>query len=207
MNRHPLEFDLALYAGGDLSGWQKMRTAMHVRRCDRCHAMVEALREDRYELADAADAMPPGLDWEQLSAEMAANIHLGLEAGECVSTAADVKRPLGLMTGWDWRPAAAMAGLTVVFCVAWWLNMGRDMDVLAKVFQGIFKGQVAVEHGPVVAASADGAELRENGDVLEVGVGDAKHVSSTVSFDGSASTRYFDDGNNFQMTIAVVSTR
>ena len=46
-----------------------------------------------------------------------------------------------------------------------------------------------MEHGPEVEASAEGAELRENGEVLEVGVGDEQHVSSTVSFDGSASMR------------------
>jgi hypothetical protein len=216
--KHPLEFDLALYAGGELSGlrfvWRKMRTAAHVRRCEQCHSAVEAFRESRFELIDAADKLPPGVNWEQLSAEMSANIHLGLEAGECVSAAAPVKVSQGPGLSWGWRPVAAAAALVVVMGAAWWLNVGgQDKSVMQAALNRLFHGKwgVPAPAETVVEASSQGAELRENGDVLQIGVGqigvgDEKHISSTVSFDGSASARYID-GANFQMTIAVVSTR
>jgi hypothetical protein len=195
-NRHPFETDLALYSGGDLRGWERIATAFHVRGCDRCRGAVEAFKRDQHLRADSADEMPPGVNWDRLSAEMTANIRVGLAAGECV---APVSRGSD-SRAWNWKPAAAFAGLALVFGAAWWLNIpSRDMSVLSKAF-----GVPAVEdRGPVVEASSEGIEFRENGSAMGVSSSDAQPVATSVSFSGSASARYVDD-NTGQVTIATV---
>ena len=101
--------------------------------------------------------------------------------------------------GWNWKPAAAFAGLALVFGAAWWLNMpARDTAILTKAF-----GISADDRGPVVEASSYGIEFRENGSGLGVSTSDAKPVASSVSFGGSASARYIDDDTG-QVTIATV---
>ena len=81
---HPNEIQLSLYAGGDLSLLERIRTSLHVRGCERCRAEVAALESRREELRRAADEMPADLNWERLAAEMTGNIRVGLAAGECV---------------------------------------------------------------------------------------------------------------------------
>ena len=54
MSRHVVETELALYAAGDLPLWRgalvHLRVRLHVRRCDECHGLLEALRADRQKL-------------------------------------------------------------------------------------------------------------------------------------------------------------
>jgi hypothetical protein len=194
-NQHPFDTELALYAGGDLRGWERIKTALHVRGCPSCQANVQAFRLDLEQLQASAGQLPPGLNWDRLSAEMAANIRVGLAAGECVAPV--LRETAG--AGWNWKPAAAFAGLALVFGAAWWLNMpANDTAILTKAF-----GITADDRGPVLEASSEGIEFRENGSALGVSTSDAQPVATSVSFGGSANARYVDDDTG-QVTITTV---
>ena len=58
--------------------------------------------------------------WDRLAAEMTANIHLGLEAGECIGPVR-VNRPERI----GWRAVTVMAGISALLMGAWWLNPPR----------------------------------------------------------------------------------
>lgn len=194
-NQHPFDTELALYAGGDLRGWDRIKTALHVRGCKACAESVQGYRADHEQLRASAQELPPGLNWDRLSAEMSANIRVGLAAGECVAL---VSRAPATAT-WSWKPAAAAAGLVVVFGMAWWLNMpSRDTAILGRAF-----GIAADDRGPVLEASSSGVEFRENGSALAVSTSDSQPVATSVSFGGSANARYVDDDTG-QVTITTV---
>ncbi|MEO5922418.1 MAG: hypothetical protein ABIR70_01180 [Bryobacteraceae bacterium] len=190
--RHPFEADLALYAGGDLGGWERVSTAFHVRFCERCHERVQAFCLNRQQLSESTPELPAGLNWDRLSAEMTANIRVGLAAGECVAPATRQSES----SGWNWKPAVAFASLAMVFAAAWWLNMPlRNVPSFA----------VAVEdRGPVVEASSEGVEFRENGSAMGVSSSAAQPVATSVSFGGSASARYVDDTGQITITTVYV---
>src|ERR1700736_3003585 len=107
MRRHGMETDLALYAAGDLPFWRSalvgLRVRLHLRGCDECRELAEAMRADRAELRRSADDLPADIskncDWDQLAAEMTANIRVGLAAGECVTPR---ERKVAAIS---WRPA------------------------------------------------------------------------------------------------------
>jgi hypothetical protein len=193
--QHPFDTELALYASGDLGGWDRIKTALHVRGCQTCTESVEGFRLDLVTLRDSAGEMPVGVNWDRLSAEMSANIRVGLAAGECVAPAARASAP----SAWNWKPAAAVAGLVLVFGAAWWLNIpSNDNAVLGRAF-----GIAVEDRGPVVEASTGGIEFRENGSALGVSTSDAQPIATSVSFGGSASARYVDDDTG-QVTITTV---
>ena len=126
------------------------------------HGLVEALRTDRQELRRSADDMPANLDWDQLAAEMTANIRVGLAAGECVTPR---EHKVATMS---WRPAAIAAGLVVLMAGAWWLNIPRsDTETIGRAIRDMATGgrvnATQEERGPVVGASSAGVVLVENG--------------------------------------------
>lgn len=184
--QHPFETELALYACGDLRGWERIQTSWHVRRCAACSASVEEFRMNRVQLHRSADQMPGGVNWDRLSTEMSANIRVGLAAGECVAPAREAATQF-----WNWRPVAASAGLVAVFAMAWWLNMPSLSLPRAE------------DRGPVLEASSEGIEFRENGTSLGVSTSGAQPVATSVSFGGSASARYVDVDTG-QVTITTV---
>jgi len=130
---------------------------------------------------------------------MAANIHLGLAAGECVAPRR--RKPVTL----GWRPAAVMAGLSCVLALAWWLNMPRETtESLGHALTAIWHGgAVTPERGLVVEADSSGIELRENGNSLGVSQGSTRPVAVSVSVQGSASARYVN-ADTGQITITSV---
>ncbi len=198
MNHVP-ESDLALYASGDLGLMRRMRVRLHVSGCVPCTKRVESYRADRRAIREIAAKMPAHVDWDRLAAEMTANIHVGLAAGECVAPRRRKHVPIG------WRPAAAMAGLSVVLGLAWWLNMPPETTrslghALTAVVHG---GSVAPERGLVVKADSTGIELTENGNSLGVVQGSNRPVAVSVSAQGSASARYVN-ADTGQMTITSV---
>lgn len=218
--RHPVETTLALYATGDLSWWDRFKTRLHLRHCDGCRVRMGIFLLDRERHLDAADDLPPGVNWTRLSAEMTANVRVGLAAGECVSSPLDARKTKAL---WDskpsrwygflnagiWKPALAVACLALVFTAAWWLNLPTtDIAVLGKVWdravnrEGALAAEPGSEYGPVVAASSQGIEFSENGSTMGVSTS-AAPASVTVSFGGSASARFVDDDTG-QVTIATV---
>ncbi len=83
MSKHPSETNLALLAGGELSGWRRWSAARHVAECDQCQREVAEFSSLREEVRATAEM--PQVSWNSLAAEMRANIRLGLEAGECVT--------------------------------------------------------------------------------------------------------------------------
>jgi|SRR5579862_3122808 len=206
--KHVTDNDLALYAAGDLSLWRRTSTRLHVWRCEECRERVEAYRSDRKSWRGSVDELPEGVDWDRLSAEMSANIRVGLAAGECV--APRDRRPTGL--GWfmgSWRPAAITAGVVALLACAWWLNMPKaDTEALARVASIVVHGGRSSalpdeQKRPMVQATADGVELRENGGSMGMAQSGSRLMTVSVSMQGSASTRYIDPDTE-QVTITSV---
>jgi anti-sigma factor RsiW len=200
MKRHTPEFDLALYASGDLAPVRRAVVWLHVRRCEECGARVEAFRADRLKLQQSSANLPEGLDWDALAGEMTANIRVGLAAGECVAPRSHK------VSAWPWRPAAVAAGVTALVMAAWLLNTPfADTEALGRVFHAI-GGRVtspAEERGSVVEASFSGVEVRENGSRMGIEQTNLRPVTFSVSAQGSASARYVDDDTG-QVTITSV---
>ena len=208
MKRHVKETELALYASGDLRLWQRATVHLHVRQCELCRERAEAFRSEARILRDAT-GLPEGLDWARLSAEMAANIHVGLAAGECVNPRGKAGRVRRAIPD-RWRPVAlasfATAMLAVLLIGGWWLNVpAQDTQALSRAMRSIWHGRtvVPVEWGAVVEASSEGIELRKNGGSLGVSQDAAQLVNVSVSTQGSASANYVDQDTG-QVTITSV---
>jgi RNA polymerase sigma factor (sigma-70 family) len=200
--KHVSESDLALYASGDLSGLPRWSAALHVRRCGECRELVEAHRTLRSDARRADDAVLGSLNWERLSAEMTANIHVGLAAGECVTPPVQ-KRQTMSPSNWFWHPVTAMIAAGLVFTAAWWLNFPSDDKVaLSRVMRGL-PARVPDDRGPVVAATSEGIEFRENGGSLGLRQNGAELMEVSLSTNGSASAHYIGDDAD-QVMIATV---
>jgi anti-sigma factor RsiW len=205
--RHVPEADLTLYATGDLSLWLRPLVRLHISRCPNCRRRAEAYRADQKAIRQLAREMPEGVHWDRLAAEMAANIRVGLAAGECVTP-----RPQKRTLSTGWRVAGAMAGFSVLLVSAWWLNMpaaqtaslGRAMKKIVQVRPWQTGNLLALEDaGPLVEVSPSGIQLQENGGTLGVSQGRSRPVSVTLSVQGSARARYIDSDTG-QVTITSV---
>ncbi len=203
MTRHVNQTGLALYASGDVSLWQRASIGLHVRQCERCRERVNQFRNDAKALRVVSAEIPEGVDWARLSAEMTANIRVGLEAGECVA-------PRTHRKSWRippiWRPAAMAAGVMALLAGAWWLNMpAQDAKSLNRVLQALTHGPNAAldDRGPVIEASPEGIELRKDGGALGVAQDSAQLLTVSVSTQGSASAHYVDQDTG-QVTITSV---
>jgi anti-sigma factor RsiW len=219
MVTHIAETDLALYVSGDLRLLRRAAVGFHAGRCERCRRRMEAYRADRDQTRKLAGEMPEGLDWQRLAAEMSANIHVGLAAGECVA-----RRPERRILRVSWRPAAIAAGMVAVMTFAWWLNMPAGTSgQLGRAMSAIWHGRANfaavasrdaswdakrngpasfASFGPVVVATPLGIELRENDNVIG-GSEDSAPVAVSASMQGSASARYVN-ADTGQMTITSV---
>jgi hypothetical protein len=131
---HPEDAVLALYCAGDLSWFQMQAARFHLRGCAHCRERLTEFRRTLDELQSASGHLPEDLNWDALSREMTANIHLGLDAGQIVRPF----EPAGHRAhapAWRW-PATAMAtALALVFVSVW---------VLRPSPQGETGGQVAL---------------------------------------------------------------
>jgi hypothetical protein len=185
---HATETDLALFAGKDLDFWSQWRVARHVRACAECNTKVTAYRDQRLQLQTAASELPAGIDWSKLSAEMHANIHLGLAAGECV---APVMKPVELSA---WRPAAVLAGVAFILGVAWFANYQTTANPPA-----IAHVPAPVEQGILMEASATGIELNDNGRVLSLR--HPKDTDVTLSMNMNTVRARYVDSQSGQVTI------
>jgi len=180
---HPGESDLALYAGGELNLLRRWSVGRHVALCARCRAEVSAFELARRSTADAAGEMPSEVHWNRLAAEMKANIHVGLAAGECVGPADSPP------SRFAWRAAATLIPVTLVLLVGWWLLPSRP---------GVTR--TAEPEGIVLEATADGIELREHGSVFALQHPAGGDVTYTVNAQGSLRSRYVDS-ETMQVTI------
>lgn len=193
MKQHVSESDLALFISGDLSPWRTVVVRVHLAGCEDCRGAADEFRADRERVQRLAGELPVSLDWDRIAAEMTANIHLGLAAGECVAPRRRKAAPM------NWRPAAIMAGAALMLAAGWWLNMPRSTtEALGRALVAVAHGHGSVlpapaeETGMVVAASDKGIELRENGGSLGISEGSAPPIAVSVSVKGSASARYVD---------------
>lgn len=185
---HPGEKELALYSSGDLNFIELLRVKWHLRSCDKCVSGVETMRGLAAALRASADSLPANLNWDRLAAEMSANIHLGVEAGECVG-----RTPVRRVERIGWRAAVVMAGMTVALFTAWWLNPPTVREMRAQ-------------YSPAEIRSAPGGiELNENGSTLMLLHTRGQESPIIVSAPGSLRAR-FVDADTGQVTINNVYT-
>jgi hypothetical protein len=184
IQRHPSESDLTLYSTGDLGTFDQFRVRWHLRSCARCDNEVNAMGNLVAALRSHSDDLPPGVQWDKLSAEMTANIHLGLEAGECVGPV-KVRKPERI----GWSAAIVMAAMTLVLFCAWALNPPRGR-------------QVAIQRpSPVEIRTAPGGiEVKENGSALTLLHTRGQQTPIFISTPGSLRARFVDSDTG-QVTI------
>jgi len=151
--------------------------------------------------------MPSGVRWDRLAAEMAANIRVGLAAGECVAP-----HPPKRLIHTGWRVAAAIGALSALMVVAWWLNMpsaqtaslGRAMKAIVNGREWQARHRLGLdEASSLVQASAEGVELRENGSAMTLSQRGVRPVSVSLNTQGSARASYID-ADTGQVTITSV---
>lgn len=150
--RHPAISALALHAGGDLGPLAAWRLRRHLARCKRCRAGVAKFAAVRAVMPELAAL--PGLPWNRLAAEMKANIHLGLAAGECVSGygAGERVRPF-LATA---RAGLALASAAVLVVVGMYLQRPAPPAGLAR------------GEGIELRSTANGIQVQEGGAALRI---------------------------------------
>jgi hypothetical protein len=205
--KHASETDLALLSAGDLALWRRPYVSLHAARCGECRERMEAYRAVRERVRSLGDEMPSGVRWDRLSTEMAANIRVGLAAGECVAPhALKPSIPMG------WRVAAAIGGFSALLVLAWWLNMpaaqtaslGRAMKAIVNGREWQAKHMFGFDDASsLVQASAEGVELRENGSAMTLSQRGVRPVSVSLNTQGSARARYID-ADTGQVTITSV---
>jgi hypothetical protein len=173
MKSHPSEADLALFAGGESSGLSRFFVNRHVRECRECMDQVNRFELLRLELREFE---PPAHDWNRLAMEMRANIHVGLEAGECVRLASAEQR------GWSPKLAVALASLLLLVGASFLLKSPAP--------------NVAVEQkaGAVLESTGSGLELRHGSSSLTLLNHDGVAADQTVSAQGEIRARYVDGG-------------
>lgn len=199
---HPNERRIALYACGDAGWMERFAMSRHVARCSRCRDRAAAFRRDRELVRQEAAQLPAGLDWNRLAAEMTANIHLGLEAGECVSAAPERKKSVQV----TWRPVFAAAGVSVVLLLAMFLNFPQaQRESLARGVRGLWAQPVVETADADVALSStrNGIEIRENGSTLAIMNPGSTPPVTVVNTGGSLRARYVDSDTG-QVTITNV---
>jgi hypothetical protein len=174
MASHPSESDLALFAGDDCGVVSRYFLNRHVRRCTKCASVVA-----HYEALRAGMDMPalPELDWDTLELEMRANIHLGLEAGECVRLTVPRRTR-------DARLAVAFASLLVLLSAGFLMKRTPLNEPTAHK---------APE--PVLESTGAGIELRNGASSLTLMNRHGAAADQTVSAEGQIRARYIDSGS------------
>ncbi len=188
--QHPDLRQLALLAGGELPWWRRTLLSFHTRRCEQCRMELEALEETRDFVTNAVPELPAFVDWDRLASEMRANIQVGLEAGEAIRPREAA--PLRL----DWRPAFALAALTLVILTGWYLNINRR-QIYRLPEASLEAGDARVESG------SDGIVLTRGGGRMTVMQPKTEAVSYSVNATGAVSARAIDTETG-QVTISHV---
>ncbi|HUI80966.1 MAG TPA: hypothetical protein VLY24_23745 [Bryobacteraceae bacterium] len=174
--KHPSQATLALHAGGDLGPFARWRVDRHLADCDQCREEVAAYGDVREVLPELSEM--PEVAWNRLSAEMQANIRLGLAAGECVRTG-DVPLRRSLFTGV--RAAVALASVAALLVTG--LMIERPMPRPNSRNEGI-----------VVQRIPNGIQVREGGQALQLMHAGAQQqqVIYSVGAQGSLRARFVD---------------
>lgn len=190
--KHPDQADLALFAGGDLQLLDRWRVKQHLRNCQACQYEIGKFHAASTALQAEGAELPANLDWNRLAAEMTANIHLGIEAGECVGQPrqkSSVRVPLV-----GWRSVAVMGAMSAVLFAAWVLNPPER-----RVSHGLRGPKIEIRN------TANGLELNENGSSLTLlhGRGLRLQRPIIVSAPGTLKARFVDEDTD-QITITNV---
>ncbi len=187
---HIPSVQLALFSSGDLPFWTRFGVERHVAQCDDCAALLRQYERQQLELAQCAEEVPSALSgaaWQSLASEMAANIRLGLAAGECVSTPATVHvRP---------RLAFALAGLAVILSIIAVehprMNFIRTPSALLSANPAA--PAALASFAPTLEGAGDSIGIRNGGSELSVTAPLGSDVIRTVSARGEIRSRYVED--------------
>lgn len=193
--KHPMESDLALFAGHDLSLISEWRVGRHVSGCEQCRASVEAFEAQQADVAKLTE-LPRDIPWNRLASEMKANIRLGLAAGECVASpkAVDGVSPFPAFS--SFQTAMAYAGVIVLVVAGFWLQ--RPAPPL-----GLMENQ-----GAELAATRDGIELSDAGGSFGLRYGASRDVNYrdinySADAKGSMGARYVDTSTGYVTVVNV----
>ena len=175
--KHPSEATLALHAGGDLGPIARWRTERHLRQCESCQDEMLAFQEVRRMVSGLAET--PELPWARLSAEMQANIRLGLAAGECV------RQPESEEAAWKsvfgFRSVLAAASVALVVAVGVLLEKPAPRRTM------VLDSQV------VVRATNEGVQLSSGSQVLALKHdANVQSISYSANAQGSVGDTYVD---------------
>jgi len=181
MKRHPSEHQLALWAGGDLGWLAAANVRWHLSGCPECRRGVEEFRDCRRVLGEAGD--PRINDWSKLAAEMEANIHVGLEAGECVGP-----EITGRAVPARWKLAAACAAFVMVVAGAIWLRGPSAWTPAPGV------------DGAVFSAGGHLIQLEQDGRSLGLRHEGAQDVTYRAAASGAVEARFIDEDTG-QVTV------
>ena len=171
---HPDPASLALFAGGDLPVWSLWRIGAHVKRCGECRSEVEGFKSQADWVRQAAAEIPPELHWSTFSAEMKANIQVGLAAGECVGMVRTPPSSLGFRAA----ASAALACIALVAISGWFLHFPRPTQRT---------------EGGVLSANRGGIELKQEDGALTLKHFGSESVLVSASAQGSLAARFVDD--------------
>jgi anti-sigma-K factor RskA len=160
---------LALHAGGDLGRIARWRMERHLRQCESCQDEILAFQEVRRMVADLS-AMPE-MPWSRLSAEMHANIRLGLSAGECVRESPEPESAWKRLGGF--RIAMATVSMALVVCAGLLLEK--------PTLNPIVKGDNQV----VLRATKDGVQVSMGNELVDLKHDAVQNVSYSASTKGS----------------------
>ena len=178
-NEAPHEATLALYAGQDLGPFARWRTARHLAGCPRCRGEVTGFSALRQEITNSNEL--PGIAWNQLAAEMKANIRVGLAAGECIRSTQRFPHPLfaGL------RPAIACASMAALLVAGLSLERPAPTRVVADRQPGIS-----------LRATPAGVEVRQGEQAFVLQNGPTEDVTYRRR-PGSMGARFVDPGTGY----------
>jgi len=194
--KHPVEADLALFAGRDLNFLSEWRVGRHVSGCGECRATVEAFEALRSETATLGE-LPPEIAWNRLASEMKANIRLGLAAGECVAGGRfDEAPPKGFLgyKAYGFQTPLAYAGVVLLVFAGLWLQ--RPEPPLAS--------SALANSGTTLAATRDGVELSEAGGSFGLRYGrDVKEINYSADAKGGMGARYVDSRTGYVTVVSM----
>lgn len=183
--KHPSIDKLALYAGGELPFWLRWTMRRHVDGCAQCREEVALFGDVKAAVREETGEMPAGVNWDRLSAEMGANVRLGLAASDAISA---YRTPVEMAPaqGMSWRMVALTSAFVLLLSVGYWLNAAKKSE------------QMAAMRGPepfVAQASESAVEMSDGSKamVLQGPKTNTRSAIVTVSTTGSAGAQYVDE--------------
>jgi hypothetical protein len=202
---HPVESQIALFAGNDLGRWERWRISRHLSRCPHCRNEVQSLRDASNQLRQLAaemPALPSALNWDRLAEEITGNIHVGLAAGEAIAT---FGKPVHPGRHFRWNVALVALGAAAIFAVAFWTSLPPQqaehlMGTLRRIRAERIGTFIRAAGAPtvytpsedvVIEASSSGIQVRENGRAMSL-IPHSDGATVSVSMHGSAGVRYVD---------------